>query len=316
MFGLMRQEADGGGLSVAGMCQMVTLSRSGYYRGGQRQASLPGDMELRDKIQGVALDWPAYGYRRIAAELNRQGIKVNRKRVLRLMRRDNLLCLRKRRFVRTTDSNHGYAIYPNIAAGLDLERTNQLWVADITYIRLRYEFVYLAVILDAFSRRCVGWSLGRYIDTGLTMAALDMALKRRQPQPGLVHHSDQGVQYASHEYADALKENGILISMSRRGNPYDNAQAESFMKTLKYEEVYLFEYRDQVQARQRITHFLEEVYNEKRLHSALGYVPPAEFEAHFSKTRHSTNTVVNLSNGGKRTEQKGQNKGRENTVHF
>lgn len=282
MFEVMRQESGRGGLSVARMCDLISLSRGGYYRVGVPVDRLQQDLELRDRIQRIALDWPAYGYRRVTAQLGRQGVEINHKCVVRLMRKDNLLCLRKRRFVRTTDSNHGYAVYPNIAGELDPERPNQLWVSDITYIRLQYEFIYLAVILDAFSRKCVGWSLGREIDTTLTLMALRMALKTREPKPGLVHHSDQGVQYAARAYTELLKEYGIVISMSRRGNPYDNAQAESFMKTLKYEEVYLFEYQDLKEARERIAHFLEEVYNEKRLHSALGYVPPAEFENQFA----------------------------------
>jgi putative transposase len=233
---------------------------------------------LRDHIQRIALDWPQYGYRRITVELHRRGVEVNHKRALRLMREDNLLCLRKRRFISTTDSCHSLTIYPNLAPELTLSAINQLWVADITYIRLLREFVYLAVILDAYSRRVIGWALGPYLEAGLAVEALQMALSSREVEAGLVHHSDRGVQYASSAYTDLLKERGIRISMSRRGNPYDNAKAERFMKTLKYEEVYLFEYETMAEARERISHFLEEVYNQKRLHSALGYVPPVEFE--------------------------------------
>jgi transposase InsO family protein len=235
-------------------------------------------MELRDAIQKLALQMPAYGYRRITAALRRADWVVNHKRVLRLMRQDNLLCLRQRAFVRTTDSDHQLRVYPNLARDLKLNGLNQLWVADITYIRLQVEFVYLAVLLDAFSRRVIGWALGRTLETELALEALRMALARGRVQPGLVHHSDQGVQYASHDYVALLTAYGIEISMSRRGNPYDNAQAESFMKTLKYEEVYRTEYLDFADARRQIGQFIERVYNQKRLHSALGYLPPVEFE--------------------------------------
>jgi transposase InsO family protein len=215
----------------------------------------------------------------MTAQLGRLGVVVNHKRVLRIMREDNLLCLRKRHFVTTTDSEHGLPVYPNLARGLHVEAINRLWVADITYIRLRGEFIYLAVILDAYSRRVIGWELSRRIDTALTVGALKMALCARQVEPGLIHHSDRGVQYASIEYTTRLKEAGVTISMSRRGNPYDNAQAESFMKTLKYEEVYLSDYANLTEARNSIAHFLDQVYNRERLHSRLKYVPPEEFEA-------------------------------------
>lgn len=236
------------------------------------------EIKLRDAIQKVAVEMPAYGYRRITAALQRAGWVVNHKRVLRLMRADNLLCLRRRAFVRTTDSEHGLRVYPNLARDMEVNGLNQLWVADITYIRLLLEFVYLAVILDAFSRRVIGWALGRTLEADLAVAALQMALGRGRVLPGLVHHSDQGVQYASGEYTALLTEHSILISMSRRGNPYDNAQAESFIKTLKYEEVYRTEYLDFADARRRLGKFIESIYNQQRLHSALGYLPPAEFE--------------------------------------
>jgi transposase InsO family protein len=235
-------------------------------------------MALRDAIQRIALEFPSYGWRRMTAELQRQGWAVNHKRVYRRMREDNLLCLRKRRFVVTTDSAHGLPVYPNLARTLRLTGLDQLWVADLTYIRLELEFVYLAVILDAFSRRVIGWALDRTLEAELTLQALRKALLRRRPAPGLVHHSDRGVQYASRDYTQLLQAHGLQVSMSRKGNPWDNAACESFLKTLKYEEVYRTEYRDLADARASLGAFLEKVYNQKRLHSALGYLPPAEFE--------------------------------------
>jgi transposase InsO family protein len=235
-------------------------------------------MEIRDEMQKVALEWPCYGYRRMTVELQQRGFQVHHKRVLRMMREDNLLCLRHRKFIRTTDSRHHLPIYPNLARTIEPTGINQLWVADITYIRLRTEFVYLAVVLDAFSRRVIGWALGRTLEAELAVSALRMALLQRRPEPGLVHHSDRGVQYASHQYTDMLKQHQVTISMSRKGNPYDNAACESFMKTLKYEEVYRSEYRDFPEAHRSIEEFLERVYNQKRRHSALGYVPPAAYE--------------------------------------
>jgi putative transposase len=235
-------------------------------------------MDLRNEIQQIALRWPAYGYRRVHAELMRQGWSVNHKRILRLMRVDNLLCVRRRKFILTTDSQHGLPIYPNLTEELVLTNIDQLWIADITYIRLQLEFVYLAVLLDAFSRRCIGWALQRTLEAALALEALRMALRRRRPKPGLVHHSDRGVQYASRDYTTELQQHSIRISMSRTASPYDNAQAESFIKTLKYEEVYRTEYRNREEARASIEEFLEKIYNQKRLHSALGYRPPMEFE--------------------------------------
>lgn len=260
------------------LCQMTGMSRASFYRSRLPRQGTPVEMEIRDQMQKIAVEWPAYGYRRITAELQQRGFDVNHKRVLRMMREDNLLCVRRRSFVVTTDSRHHLPIYPNLAGQIRPTAINQLWVADITYIRLRVEFVYLAVVLDAFSRRVIGWALGRTLEAELAVAALRMAMVARRPQPGLVHHSDRGVQYASHTYTELLKQHQAQISMSRKGNPYDNAACESFMKTLKCEEVYRTEYRDFREARSRIAEFLESIYNRRRLHSALGYVPPAKFE--------------------------------------
>jgi putative transposase len=272
------------GLTIQRMVELGRVSRCGFYRFGENtEPGLDPHMDLRDDIQRIALEWPCYGRPRITAELRHQGWTVNPKLVYRLMREDNLLCIRKRKFVVTTDSNHTRRIYPNLAEGLILTAPNQLWRADITYIRLRDEFVFLAVILDAYSRRVIGWALDRTMEDELTLTALRMALSRRAVQAGLVHHSDRGSQYASNDYTDLLKTNGIDISMSRKGNPWDNAACESFMKTLKYEEVHRNEYRDLAEARASIAEFLEKVYNQKRLHSALGYLPPAEFEAQHHK---------------------------------
>jgi transposase InsO family protein len=268
------------GLTVERMIGLGRVSRASLYRFDESTHSgHDADMDLRDAVQRIALEWPSYGRPRITAELRRRGWKVNPKRVYRILREDNLLCIRKRKFVVTTDSNHGRKVYPNLARMMVLSGLDQLWVADITYIRLREEFVFLAVILDAFSRRVIGWALDQSLEEQLTLAALKMALSRRSVQPGLLHHSDRGSQYASSDYTDLLKENGIGVSMSRKGNPWDNAACESFMKTLKYEEVFRSEYRDLHEAHLSIREFLEKVYNQRRLHSALGYVPPTEFEA-------------------------------------
>ena len=269
----------GGRLSIERMVELSRVSRSGFYRFDENARAGPDrDVDLRDAMQRIALEWPSYGRPRITQELRRRGWMVNPKRVHRLLREDNLLCVRKRKFVTTTDSNHRWNVYANLAADMVLSGVDQLWRSDITYIRLRDEFVFLAVILDAYSRRVIGWALERTLEDRLTLTALQMAIRRRNIQPGLVHHSDRGSQYASNHYTDLLKTHGIQISMSRKGNPWDNAACESFMKTLKYEEVLRNEYRDLAEARSSIHEFLEKVYNCKRLHSSLGYVPPAEFE--------------------------------------
>jgi transposase InsO family protein len=267
------------GLTIERMLELSRVSRSGFYRFHEDVRAGPDpDMDLRDAIQHIALEWPSYGRPRITAELRRRGWTVNPKRVYRILREDNLLCVRKRKFVVTTDSNHGRKVYPNLARDMTVSDVDQLWVADITYIRLQDEFVFLAVILDACSRRVIGWALERTLEDELTLAALRMALAQRAIRPGLVHHSDRGSQYASNDYTDLLKAHGIKISMSRKANPWDNAACESFMKSLKYEEVLRNEYRDLDEARRSIVRFLRQVYNEKRLHSALGYRPPVEFE--------------------------------------
>lgn len=270
-----------GKLTVERMCALAGVSRAGYYRHWAASAPRQEETGLRDAIQRVALADRHYGYRRIAQQLRREGWIVNHKRVLRLMREDNLLCLRRRPFVPvTTDSRHGWRVVPNLARGLVPTSLDQLWVADITYIRLQEEFAFLAVVLDAFSRRVVGWALDTHLQASLAIAALTMALLARRPAPGrLIHHSDRGVQYACGDYSALLETHDIQPSMSRIGNPYDNAKAESFIKTLKQEEIDGRSYRDLDHARAAIGTFIDKMYNHQRLHSALGYRPPAEFEA-------------------------------------
>ncbi len=267
--------------NILRLCGLGGVSRAGYYRHFGPHAPAREDADLRDLIQRAALSHRHYGYRRIAQELRRQGLIVNAKRVLRLMRADNLLCLRARPFVpRTSDSRHGFAIRPNLARGCRPTGLDQLWVADITYVRLAEDFVYLAVVIDAFSRKVVGWALANNLEASLALQALDQALAARNPAPNsLIHHSDRGVQYACTDYVERLEARRVVISMSRPGNPYDNAKAESFMKTLKTEEVNGKAYANIEDARRQIGDFIDTVYNRQRLHSALDYKPPVEFEA-------------------------------------
>lgn len=277
--------SDGLKLSVSRSCQALEVSRSGYYK-WLRQLEMNAsehneDMDLRNQIQDIALEFPGYGYRRITAELHNRGYSVNHKRVLRLMRQDNLLCFKKRFKPITTDSSHGLPVYPNLLKDIEITGLNQVWASDITYVQLQHEHIYLAVILDLYSRKCIGWDLSRSLGSQLTMNALAKALQDRWSESitGLIHHSDQGLQYSSKDYVDCLKKHNILISMSRKGNPYDNAFAESFIKTLKVEEVYLNEYETFEDALKNIWHFIEDVYNKKRLHSALDYRSPDQFES-------------------------------------
>jgi putative transposase len=267
-------------LSVQRLCELFELSRSWYYEHLKQPEDDAEEIALRDRIEEIILEFAGYGYRRVTHALAREGWRVNHKRVLRIMQEESLLCHLKKRFViATTNSRHRFPVYPNVLARVVLNAPDQAWVADLTYIRLRSAFVYLACILDAFSRRCVGWYLSREMTTQLTLAALTHAIGERRPQPGLIHHSDRGVQYASYDYTEQLQQIGAQISMSSVSNPYDNAKAESFFKTLKQEEVYLKEYESFADAEANLALFIEQVYNTKRLHSSLGYLPPAEFEA-------------------------------------
>lgn len=269
-------------MAVGQACQLACVPRSGYYR--YRQPAVSRQNPVAVEVERLCREHPRYGYRRVTKQLQREGLRVNHKRILALMRKANLLCRRRKRFIGTTDSGHGLPVYPNLARTTTVRRPNQLWCADITYVRLRQGFAYVAVVLDAFSRRAVGWAIRSTIDTTLSLEALQMALTTRSVSSDLIHHSDRGVQYASHEYVALLKSKNITISMSRKGNPYDNAMAESFIKTLKTEEVYLNEYGTLRDAQHNIHHFLEQIYNHKRLHSSIGYQTPVEYEAQYIKS--------------------------------
>jgi transposase InsO family protein len=258
----------------------MKLARSSFYykAKGENPERLKEEADLRDRIEAICLEFPRYGYRRVTRQLQHEGWRVNHKRVLRVMRESDLLCRVRRKRIKTTDSRHLFPRYPNLVKGMAVTRPNQVWLADITYIRILTGFMYLAAILDGWSRKVIGYAISTAINTSLTLEALEMAIVGRDPDPGVIHHSDQGVQYASAEYVEELKGHGFEISMARVGNPYENARMESFFKTLKYEEVYLWEYRTPTDVMQRLPYFLEEVYNRKRLHSALDYLSPNDFE--------------------------------------
>jgi putative transposase len=283
-------QIQGEHLTIGQMCEATGVSRASFYRRWKSKEPKAEQVALRDAIQRLALKKRQRGYRLVTRYLKREGWLINHKRVLRLMRADNLLCIRRRRFVITTDSDHSWKTYPNLARSMVLTTLNQLWVADITYVRLRLEFVYVAAILDVYSRRVVGWSVQDQLDTKLTLEALERALNQRRPSAGLVHHSDRGVQYACRAYVERLEAHGMILSMSRPGNPWDNAWAESFMKTLKAEEVHRQAYRNLAHAKSSIGTFIEDIYNRERLHSSLSYLSPAEFEQYGSPP------IVNLNN--------------------
>lgn len=286
----LRQEYPS--LSVRQLCNLLSVNRAWYYDRASAPTQAARDVALRDAIERIVLEFPGYGYRRVTAELHRQKWDVNHKRVLRVMRQEALLCQLRRSWIKTTDSRHGLTTYPNRLVGLELSQANQAWVADITYVRLPSAFVYLACVVDAWSRRCIGWQLSRTIDTHMTLAALDAAIRVRQPAAGLIHHSDRGVQYASAAYVTRLTDIGAQISMSAKGNPYDNAKAESFFKTLKREEVYLNQYETFGEAEDQIGRFIDDVYNQKRLHSSLGYRPPNEYESLYNANQKHPSAVV------------------------
>lgn len=259
---------------------MIGLSPSTYYHRPKRSrwGREFEDAELRDAIEAIQVEHPCSGYRTVQVYLRRQGRWIGERRIRRVMKQYCLQAEVKRAFIRTTDSRHGHRVYPNLLDGRTLSGINQAWGADFTYIRIVNGFVYLAVILDLFSRKVVGWAISKHIDAQLALSALRQAIQTRQPPLGCVHHSDRGVQYLSHAYIDVLKEHGFEISNSAKGNPYHNALVERFMKTLKQEEVYLSNYETYLDVIENLPRFIEEVYNEKRVHSAIGYLTPSELE--------------------------------------
>jgi putative transposase len=268
-----------GNVTIERMCELASVSRAGFYRDWLQREPSEAEMAIRGAVQEAALRHRRFGYRRIAPTVQRAGVMVGQWVVRRILRSDNLLAVRKRKFVVTSDSQHGYTVYPNLAQYVRVSGVNQLWVADITYVRLGREFVYLAVVLDVYSRRVVGWSLGRSLQAQLPLAALRKATASRQPGKGLVHHSDRGSQYACDEYVKELEGAGMVISMSRPARPWENAYCESFMNTLKSEQIYCTRYQTLEELKEQIEEFIEEFYNRKRLHSALKYLTPEEFES-------------------------------------
>jgi putative transposase len=285
---LTQPGAVGAALPEERLCALLGINRGSYYRdtAGLAPSAAAGMAALRQRelveaIERIVLDFPGYGYRRVTAQLRRDGERVNHKLVLKLMRQESLLCRLKRRWVRTTNSEHGLRLYPNLLKDCGWQRLtgpNQAWMADITYIRLPQGFAYLAALIDGYSRKAVGWQLGRDMEAGLVVAALDRALVERKPSPGWIHHSDRGVQYACRHYVERLEQAQARLSMTASGSPRENAQAERFFRTLKHEEVYLNDYQTYQQAERSLDRFIADVYNAKRLHSALGYCPPDEFE--------------------------------------
>jgi transposase InsO family protein len=265
-------------MTIQRMCELAAVSRASFYRDWERKAPSAAEVALRDAVQRTALAHRDHGYRRITPLIQRAGFVVGEEKVRRILRSDNLLAVRRRKFVVTTDSNHRFRVHPNLAESLELTAPNQLWVADITYIRLRREFAFLAVVLDAFSRKAIGWELGQTLETRLPLAALEAAIASRRPQAGLVHHSDRGTQYASNEYVQRLEACGAHLSMSRPARPWENGKCESFIKTLKREEIDARRYASFAELRQQVGEFMEQIYNKVRLHSALGYRSPEEFE--------------------------------------